>query len=169
MSPMPLDQKCEQEWLDADDLVQVAELGTDPRAALRANGIATMAATTPGGLVGVLSVATGAWLQQQAGLEVAERDGHGPAYALPPPEPGRGLQRLPEPSPGDVYLDFEGNPWANEGQGREYLAGTWEREQHFTGFWAQTVTPWSGPWVASARPETTPPWRASSPCCRRTS
>ena len=26
-----------------------------------------------------------------------------------------------------------------------------------------------GPWAASVPPETTPPWRASSPYCRRTS
>ena len=33
--------------------------------------------------------------------------------------------------------------------------------------WA--VTTWSARWAASARPATTPPWRASSACCRRTS
>lgn len=132
-------QKCEQQWLDADDLVQVAGLRTDQRAALRANGISTMAAlaaATSADLAGVLSVATGERLHQQAQLQVAERDGRGPAYALLPPEPGRGLQRLPEPSAGDVYLDFEGDPWANDGRGREYLAGLWDRQQHFTGFWA---------------------------------
>ena len=31
-----------------------------------------------------------------------------------------------------------------------------------------TVTTWSDPWAVSARPATTPPWRASSVCCKRT-
>jgi putative transposase len=30
-------------------------------------------------------------------------------------------------------------------------------------------TTWSARWAASGRPATTPPWRASSACCRRTS
>ncbi len=35
---------------------------------------------------------------------------------------GRGLTLLPEPSPGDVFLDLEGDPFAGEG-GLEYLFG----------------------------------------------
>src|SRR6185295_929686 len=38
-------------------------------------------------------------------------------------ETPRGLARLPAPSPGDVFLDFEGDPFAGEG-GLEYLIGT---------------------------------------------
>ena len=46
-----------------------------------------------------------------------------PLYELLEPEHGRGLQRLPEPSPGDVYFDFEGDQyWGDEGL--EYLFGT---------------------------------------------
>lgn len=133
--------KCAQEWVDADDLVQVAGLRSDQREALRANGIATMAAlaaAAPEEVANVLTSATAARLHQQAQLQVAERDGDHPAYALLAPEPGRGLQRLPEPSPGDVYLDFEGDPWADDGRGREYLAGLWDRAGTFTGFWAHS-------------------------------
>ncbi|MDV3223150.1 TM0106 family RecB-like putative nuclease, partial [Intrasporangium sp.] len=53
-----------------------------------------------------------------------------------PPEPGRGLQLLPEPDEGDVYLDFEGDPWAEDGAGREYLAGIWTRQGDYIDFWA---------------------------------
>jgi uncharacterized protein len=44
------------------------------------------------------------------------------------PVHGRGLARLPEPSPGDVFFDFEGDPyWGDEGL--EYLFGTvYERD-----------------------------------------
>ena len=43
---------------------------------------------------------------------------------------------LPEPDEGDVYLDFEGDPWAEGGAGREYLAGLWTRQGEFVEFWA---------------------------------
>jgi hypothetical protein len=39
-----------------------------------------------------------------------------------PVEPDRGLARLPEPSRGDVFLDFEGDPFFGDG-GLEYLTG----------------------------------------------
>ncbi|MCU1538786.1 MAG: putative RecB family nuclease, partial [Humibacillus sp.] len=48
----------------------------------------------------------------------------------------RGLALLPEPHPGDVYLDFEGDPWAEGGAGREYLAGIWTRDEEFVDVWA---------------------------------
>jgi uncharacterized protein len=38
-------------------------------------------------------------------------------------EPGRGLAGLPPASPGDVFLDLEGNPLDESGQGLEYLWG----------------------------------------------
>lgn len=51
-----------------------------------------------------------------------------PADALPI-EPGRGLQRLPEPSQGDIYLDFEGDPFVGD-HGLEYLTGyAWRNAQ----------------------------------------
>lgn len=131
--------RCAQEWADTDDLVQVAGLRRDQRDALRAAGVATMAqlaAATLQDVVAAVGSAAGTRLRQQAALQVAERDTGDPAYGLLPPEPGRGLQRLPEPSPGDVYLDFEGDPWADDGQGREYLAGLWDRQGLFTPFWA---------------------------------
>ncbi len=39
-----------------------------------------------------------------------------------PDEQGRGLARLPEPSPLDVFFDIEADPWLDDG-GREYLLG----------------------------------------------
>ena len=43
-------------------------------------------------------------------------------------EPGRGLFLLPEPSPGDVFFDIEGDPFVEEG-GLEYLFGNALLEQ----------------------------------------
>lgn len=45
-----------------------------------------------------------------------------PASDSEPAQSDEGLCRLPEPSPGDMFLDFEGDPYAVEG-GREYLTG----------------------------------------------
>ena len=75
-------------------------------------------------------------LAQQARLQVSERTTGQAAYELLPPEPDRGLLRLPPPSDGDVYLDFEGDPFAADGQGREYLAGLWDRSGRFSTWWA---------------------------------
>ena len=57
-----------------------------------------------------------------------------------PVEPEKGLCRLPERSPHDLFLDLEGDPFAGEG-GREYLFGVLrlgEGEPVYRGFWAQT-------------------------------
>jgi uncharacterized protein len=61
-------------------------------------------------------------LGHQARLQLRARE-----LPLPPFEPldaaeGRGFARLPEPSPGDVFLDFEGDPFVGE-HGLEYLLG----------------------------------------------
>ncbi len=64
-------------------------------------------------------------LQDQARLQLHERRTKERVFELIPPnddEPGRGLARLPEPSPHDVFFDIEADPWALDG-GLEYLLG----------------------------------------------
>jgi predicted RecB family nuclease len=63
--------------------------------------------------------------RQQARLQLEERRTHVRVYELVEPDPeqlGRGLAALPEPSPFDVFLDLEADPWALDG-GLEYLLG----------------------------------------------
>ncbi len=132
-------ERCAGEWLDRDDLIQVAGMRADHRARLIELGIPTvraLAQSTEQQLAGGLSVATRRRLLQQARLQVAERDTGEAQFELLDPEPGRGLQMLPVPDEGDVYLDFEGDPWAQGGAGREYLAGIWTRQGEFVDFWA---------------------------------
>ncbi|AKU17246.1 TM0106 family RecB-like putative nuclease [Luteipulveratus mongoliensis] len=130
---------CEEQWEAEDDLVQVAGLRSDQRMALRSKGIATLtdlAAASPEQIGDALTPLTRDRLLHQARLQVREREAGEASYDLLPPEPGKGLQRLPEPAAGDVYLDFEGDPWAQDGEGREYLAGLWERSGAFSSWWA---------------------------------
>ncbi len=62
-------------------------------------------------------------VHHQARIQVESRPLETPRYeVIPVTEPGAGLARLPEPSPGDVFLDLEGDPFV-DGGGREYLFG----------------------------------------------
>src|SRR5437867_631818 len=78
-------------------------------------------------------------VREQARLQLEYRTTGTPGYELLPPEPERGLAKLPAPSSGDVFLDFEADPFVEEG-GLEYLLGyvtlgnTGEPE--YTSMWA---------------------------------
>src|SRR5204863_8519202 len=61
-------------------------------------------------------------LRKQARLQVHERSTGEQTYELLAPEEGRGFERLPQPRPGDLYFDMEGDPFY-EGEGLEYLFG----------------------------------------------
>ncbi|MEP7160649.1 MAG: TM0106 family RecB-like putative nuclease [Dermatophilaceae bacterium] len=129
---------CSAGWAATDDLSLVAGLTNGQRAQLRDAGILTateLATFVGGGVVGVGS-ATFERLRRQARLQVAEREGGGARYELLPHLPGQGLARLPAPDPGDLYLDFEGDPFAGDGRGREYLAGLLDRRGDFLPLWA---------------------------------
>jgi predicted RecB family nuclease len=79
--------------------------------------------------------------REQARVQLAGREHRRPVHELLTPEAGLGLCRLPEPSPGDVFLDFEGDPFV-EGGGREYLFGYAFRDadvgRTYVGQWALT-------------------------------
>jgi len=61
-------------------------------------------------------------VREQARLQLAGRDQGVPVHELLPLTPDHGFARLPAPSPGDLFLDLEGDPFARDG-GREYLFG----------------------------------------------
>lgn len=69
-------------------------------------------------------------LREQARLQEQQRREDRPVYELLPVERAFGLCRLPEPSPGDLFLDLEGDPYVTSADagpgftgGREYLFG----------------------------------------------
>jgi len=133
--------RCGDLWEAADDLSLVAGMRRGHRQALVDAGISTVAdlgIAVPGDLPRDIGKPSRERLVQQARLQMAERTTGAPVYELLSPENGKGLLGLPTPSPGDVYLDFEGDPFANDGAGREYLAGLWDRHGTFTSWWAHS-------------------------------
>ncbi|HXJ92150.1 MAG TPA: TM0106 family RecB-like putative nuclease [Terriglobia bacterium] len=61
-------------------------------------------------------------IREQARVQLEARtEGH-LTFEMLRTEPGEGLFRLPAPSAGDIFLDFEGDPFVGEG-GLEYLFG----------------------------------------------
>ncbi len=79
-------------------------------------------------------------VRSQARLQLVEPTPERPlAYEVHDPA---ALRRLPEPSDGDVFFDFEGDPMWRDGPdgdwGLEYLFGclTTDEGEHFTPFWA---------------------------------
>jgi predicted RecB family nuclease len=137
---VPLGERCNTELRRADDLGLVAGMRGDHRDALRAVGIATLhdLATATPELLKKSGIGADARtrLQQQAAVQLKERTTGQASRTLLDPQPGLGLLRLPPPSPGDLYLDFEGDPWFEDGAGIEYLAGLGDTAGGFTALWA---------------------------------
>lgn len=133
--------RCQQQWREEDHLSLVAFMRRDHRHALEESGVATveaLAATDPAKLPTTIGEPSRVRLQAQAALQVQERRTGKAAYELLAPAQGLGLLRLPEPSGGDVYLDFEGDPYSEGGEGREYLAGLWDRDGNYVSYWAHS-------------------------------
>lgn len=61
-------------------------------------------------------------VREQARVQVEGRTKSRLVHELLPVAEGMGLTRLPEPSPGDVFLDLEGDPFVGE-HGLQYLFG----------------------------------------------
>ena len=53
-------------------------------------------------------------------------------YVLLEPQPERGFALLPDPSPGDLFFDFEGNPFWDRDGSLEYLWGILDVDGDFT-------------------------------------
>jgi uncharacterized protein len=110
-----------------DHLSFIARVSRLHRGELVSQGYATLATAAAMPLPLAFKPARGAKatyesLREQARLQVEQRDRGRPVYELLDVEPEKGFCRLPAPSAGDLFLDFEGDPFAREG-GREYLTG----------------------------------------------
>jgi predicted RecB family nuclease len=80
-------------------------------------------------------------VREQAKIQVEGRLKGSVLYEALPPGPGFGLSRLPEPSAGDIFFDFEGDPFVGDG-GLEFLFGYLYCEadgtRRYIGDWAST-------------------------------
>ncbi|HUG42469.1 MAG TPA: TM0106 family RecB-like putative nuclease [Longimicrobiales bacterium] len=134
-------ERCAGERRDVDHLSLVAGIGRRQRGALLEGGVATMAALADLALPpdppveGVSAVALER-VREQARLQVrGRREGRPVHELLVPIEAGQGLAALPAPSPGDLFFDLEGDPYALT-HGLEYLFGFVDAAGEYTGWWA---------------------------------
>ncbi len=159
--------ECRQRWRDEDDLALVANLTSRQRRALHAievttrRGLAELEEPADEQLEGVSSKAL-ANIRAQAAIQVeGELQDRVISGRIEPPLDGddvlvlnHGLLMLPEPSPGDLFFDIEGDPFfgSEEVDGIDYLFGVIEPGAStevgpaFHSFWSidhdqNTVTP----------------------------
>ena len=135
-------EACERRRRRDDHPSLVADMRRDQTARLAAAGITTLetlGTMDPRRAVAGIGVPVLERLAAQARLQLRQRRTGEIAYDLLPPEGGgRGLAALPAPSPGDLFLDLEGDPFAGPA-GLEYLFGVVERvdgEPTYRAFWA---------------------------------
>jgi predicted RecB family nuclease len=78
-------------------------------------------------------------VREQARIQVEGKAAGVVLYERLKPVPGFGLAKLYEPSAGDIFLDFEGDPFVGDG-GLEFLFGYSFRgeggHEHYVGDWA---------------------------------
>jgi predicted RecB family nuclease len=139
--------ECDARRRADDHLSLVAGITTAQRRALyvasvrTVNELGALPLTRPS-VVGGIGHAALTRVREQARVQVEGREVGALLYELLPDAPeGRGLAMLPEPSPGDLFIDFEGDPYAL-GDGVEYLFGVAgppsgdEPQPSYTGLWA---------------------------------
>ena len=133
--------ECRAQWRAEDDVSLVANLTSVQRHALQAidvttrTGLAEPATPLPDRIAGAGREAL-AHIRAQAEIQVrGEREGRVIAERIPPARdregalvPNNGLLMLPEPSPGDLFFDIEGDPFfgSDEVDGIDYLFGVIE-------------------------------------------
>ena len=132
--------RCEEQWELEDHLSLVANIRRTQIDRLQAAGIGTvraLAALPDAAAVAGMAPETLERLRAQARLQVEKRDSGENRVELLPLEEGRGFARMPRPDPGDLFLDFEGDPLYPDGL--EYLMGVYFVEGgkgRFQPFWA---------------------------------
>jgi uncharacterized protein len=117
---------CREQRVAEDHPILVAGLTRLHAERLAAHGIATLTQlgeTAPGTEVAHVRPETFERLQRQAALQLHYTRTGERLVELLPDEEDRGFRLLPQPSPGDVWLDLEGHPFFEPARGLEYLFG----------------------------------------------
>lgn len=116
--------RCGAEWEAADHLSLVANIRGGQIEKLNAAGIQTvaqLAALPPATKIPGFAAEILAKLQSQAALQDQKRRSGNDDKHLLPQHKGRGFERMPQPNPGDLFFDMEGDPLILGGL--EYLFG----------------------------------------------
>jgi uncharacterized protein len=116
---------CDERWTQEDHLVLVAGIRRGQVTRLRSAGIGTLAqlAEAPPTPIPHVAPRTFETLHDQAGLQLSRRTTGNLSWHALPAEPGRGFERLPRPSSGDVMFDIEGDPFWEPARGLHFLLG----------------------------------------------
>ena len=130
---------CNEYWDAVDHLSRVAGIQRRQVSRLAETDVRTLAALAradesarPAGMADE----TFSKLRAQARLQRVAREAHEDVYELLPLQADTGFALLPDPSPGDLFFDFEGNPfWDSEGS-LEYLWGMTDARDDFSVRWA---------------------------------
>jgi predicted RecB family nuclease len=126
---------CDARWDAVDHLSRVAGVYRTQIEKLASAGITTLAAL---GRAPAEPVPTGinadSWAKnrEQAELQLHARETGQDIYRLLQPQPESGFSLLPDPSPGDLFFDFEGNPFWDSTGSLEYLWGILDVDGNFT-------------------------------------
>lgn len=129
--------ECDRRRRADDHLSLVAGIRRDQREKLvdvEIDTVATLAAAGPDDDHGRIAAEQFDLLRHQAALQVRSRDDGKPHHRHLDPAPERGYARLPDPSPGDIFFDLEGDPYLGL-HGIEYLWGWWT-EDGYDCIWA---------------------------------
>ena len=141
---------CERQWRDEDSLAFVANSRESERVALEEAGVRTLVELSQRrDSVANLRDEKLARLNRQAALQVASRHrpNAAPAFEIiessEDPVYGHGFELLPQPDEGDVFFDFEGDPFWSAEHDLMFLAGLYYRdgagEWTFDGRWAHSL------------------------------
>ena len=133
---------CEERWIAADHLNQVAGISKIQIRKLRSSGINSLeqlALHNEGVPIPKISDETLSRIHNQARLQLQKRQtGQNHCEVLPlDPDRVRGFYRLPRPDAGDMFFDMEGDPLYVGGL--EYLFGVYflgDGKPEFKAFWA---------------------------------
>ncbi|MCL1630126.1 TM0106 family RecB-like putative nuclease [Roseibaca sp. V10] len=124
---------CQSVWDSEDSLFNIAGIARGQVKKLETAGITTMEAlASHDALVRGMAAPTLDKLRAQARLQHARKSGP-PTHELRPAIAGKGFDLLPQPQPGDLFYDIEGDPHFEDGL--EYLHGVWFDDK-FRAFWA---------------------------------
>jgi uncharacterized protein len=117
---------CEKQWEEDDHLTLVAGVSRLQVERLTKADIETLTALAEADSetkVPSMRATTFQGLRHQASLQQHYRQTREHKIELLQQEDERGFNLMPEPSPGDIWLDFEGDPWYEPGRGLEFLFG----------------------------------------------